>query len=287
MKENGKLKMSRFSIPGTAGQCLMGPPCPYSEDNPYLLYNLSGGIANLAMALLAFGIARMVNMPQLISGYIIIFGVIGVGIGLMNLVPMHTEMVDNDGCNAMSIRKSKTAKRNFWIQLRVAELMGEGVRVREMPDEFFLMPDEESMEVGINATIGTLVLNRAIDAMEFQRAWEITEHLLHKASGLLGFHKRMLQIEQIFLCSISEETHVEARNKMTKEIKKFLSATKKALTTLRVTYAYTLLVEKDEQEAQQIIKRFNSIIKTYPYKGEAEGEQMLMEYVKELGCGKR
>ncbi|MGX8680825.1 MAG: site-2 protease family protein, partial [bacterium] len=41
--------LKRFSIPGTAGQCLMVPPQD-QKNFPYVLSNLGGGLANLIVS---------------------------------------------------------------------------------------------------------------------------------------------------------------------------------------------------------------------------------------------
>ena len=47
IKENGKLRLKRLSLAGTAGQCLMTPPELVDGKMPVVLYNLGGSIMNL------------------------------------------------------------------------------------------------------------------------------------------------------------------------------------------------------------------------------------------------
>ena len=46
LREEGRLRLRRLKIAGTAGQCLMAPP-PWSEELPVILYNLGGCLFNL------------------------------------------------------------------------------------------------------------------------------------------------------------------------------------------------------------------------------------------------
>ena len=50
IKVNGKLKVKRFSMPGTLGQCLMSPPEPKDGKFPYFFYNLGGSLINFITA---------------------------------------------------------------------------------------------------------------------------------------------------------------------------------------------------------------------------------------------
>lgn len=49
LRQNGRLVLRRFYLPGTGGQCLLEPPD--GDEVPFRLYNLGGGLANLLSAL--------------------------------------------------------------------------------------------------------------------------------------------------------------------------------------------------------------------------------------------
>ena len=51
LRQNGRLVLRRFYLPGTGGQCLLEPPD--GDEVPFRLYNLGGGLANLLSALAA------------------------------------------------------------------------------------------------------------------------------------------------------------------------------------------------------------------------------------------
>ena len=52
MKENGKIKLKRLSLVGTAGQCLMAPPDLVNGKIPIVLYHLGGVTMNLISAVI-------------------------------------------------------------------------------------------------------------------------------------------------------------------------------------------------------------------------------------------
>ena len=51
LKQNNHLKIKKFSISGTGGQCLLIPPS-YRSNFPFFFYNAGGGIFNLLTAIL-------------------------------------------------------------------------------------------------------------------------------------------------------------------------------------------------------------------------------------------
>ena len=54
VKLEGKLKLKRYSLAGTGGQCLMAPPEMVDGKVPYVLYNLGGCLANLIVSVIPF-----------------------------------------------------------------------------------------------------------------------------------------------------------------------------------------------------------------------------------------
>ena len=106
----------------------MVPPEMVNGTFPVALYNLGGPISNLIVSLVFLPV--LILAPQ--GGYFALFSflMIGVGIvfGMSNGVPLRTKSVDNDGYNAVSLRKNKEAMRAFWIQMKVNEQLRHGVR---------------------------------------------------------------------------------------------------------------------------------------------------------------
>lgn len=71
-RSNGHLKLKRYALCGTAGQCLMLPPILNHHQHPYLLYNLGGIILNLASSFIM--LLCLVVLP--VNAYWLLFGLI-------------------------------------------------------------------------------------------------------------------------------------------------------------------------------------------------------------------
>lgn len=56
--------------------------------------------------------------------------------------------VNNDGRNALELSRSEEATRAFWIQMKVNEQIAKGLRLKDMPDEWFKVPSDELMKTG-------------------------------------------------------------------------------------------------------------------------------------------
>ena len=71
----------------------------------------------------------------------------------------------------------------------------------------------------------------------------------------------------------------EAISLHNKEHEKFIKQMKNTPSVIRTEYAYALLVEKDEKKAEDWLKLFEKVAKTYPYPRDIEGERELIALV--------
>ena len=166
-KINGKLCLKKLALAGTAGQCLMNPPD--MKD---------GRILNL-IATLVFGALYFIFPDNIyLSPFFMPMALIGLAFALMNGIPMRTEVVDNDGYNALSLGKNKEALRSFWMQMKVSDMQLCGKRLRDMPEEWFSVPSDEDMKNSMVAARGVFACNRLMDEKRFEDADKLMEHLL-------------------------------------------------------------------------------------------------------------
>lgn len=140
IKEKEKIKFKRLSLEGTAGQCLMSPPDIVDGKFPVILYNLGSSIMNIIISIFVLIIYFIIGYIPFWSTGLFTFAVIGITFAILNGIPMRMGMIDNDGYNALSLTRNNTALYSFWVQLKVNEQMSKGVRLKDMPDEWFVLP---------------------------------------------------------------------------------------------------------------------------------------------------
>ena len=194
-------------------------------------------------------------------------------------------MVDNDGCNALSLMRSKEACRAFWIQLKANELISEGIRLKDMPEEWFVVPEDEAMKNSIIASVGVLACSRLMDEHRFAEADELMERLLSIESGIVGLHKSLMMCDRIYVELITQNRTEILDSMMTKEQKKIMKAMSKYPTVLRTEYVYALLADRDKAKAREIEAKFERNAAGYPYPSEIEGEKEMMKIAEELAAG--
>ena len=276
LKENGKLKLKRLTLAGTGGQCLMTPPDMKDGKIPLVLYNLGGSFINIIIgALFWIGYLIFSDIPFL-SPILLIFAVVGFMTAMMNGIPMRMGTVDNDGYNAFALSRNKEAVEAFWVQLKVAEQSSKGVRLKDMPDEWFTVPTDEAMKNSMVAVRGVFTCNRLMDEEKFEEADTTMAHMLEIDSGIVGLHRNLMMCDRIYVELIGENRSEVIEGMMTKEQKKFMKSMKRFPTVLRVQYVLTLLFEKNAAKAETIKNEFEKVAKTYPYAQDIESERNLM-----------
>jgi len=276
LKENGRLKLKRFTLAGTGGQCLMIPPDRKDGKIPLALYNLGGFIVNVIIGtLFLVGYLLFSDIPFL-SPILLIFAVVGFMTAMMNGIPMRMGTVDNDGYNAFALSRNKEAAEAFWIQLKVAEQSAKGIRLKDMPAEWFAVPTDEAMKNSMVATRCVFACNRLMDEGKFDEADALMEHLLEMESGIVGLHHDLLICDRICVELIGENRSEVIESMLTKEQKRFMIAMKRYPTVLRTQYVLALLFERDAAKAETIKNDFEKIVKSYPYPHEIDSERELM-----------
>lgn len=277
LKENGKIVSKKLSLAGTGGQCLMVPPQMQDGKIPVILYNLGGCIMNLITSAVFLIIYLLIPKGTVISLFCLMMALIGTAIALMNGIPLRLGTVDNDGYNALSLGKNPGAMRAFWLQLKVNEQIAKGIRLKDMPDEWFTVPDDEAMQNSMVATQGVFATNRLMDQQRFEEADRLIAHLLRIDSGIIGLHRNLMICDRIY-CELIQDNRKEILEEMlTKEQIKFMKAMKKFPSVVRTEYVYALLALKDRAKVNAARELFENVSKTYPYPSDIQSELELME----------
>lgn len=277
VKANGKLMFKKYSVAGTGGQCLMGPPDMVDGRMPVVLYNLGGSLMNLIASAGFFVAYLLTDRANVLSAIYLMAVACGLGTALANGIPLRMMAVDNDGRNAISMSKSKDAMEAVWLQLSINQQLLNGRRLKDLPEEWFDMPSDEAMRNSMVATKGILICNRLMDLHRFEEADQRMAHLLALDSDMIGLHRNILVCERMY-CELIGENRQEVLDAMrTKEQLTFMQTMKSEPSVIRVAYAYALLAEKDSAKAQKLRTTFEKVAKNYPYPGDVESERELIE----------
>ena len=283
LKQNGKWTVKRFFLAGTGGQCLMVPPQSKDGNYPVVLYNLGGALANLVFGL-AFLALTLLTVD--VSVWLTVFCGANVFFGILyaalNGIPMRLSTVPNDGANVIALKKDPTAARAFCFHLQVNAKGYEGVRLKDMPAEWFDFPAKSQLKNAMFAESAVFACNRLMDEHRFAEAEEKMKSLLNADTHVAGIHKKLLTCDLIY-CELIGACRNEVLVKyLTTEQFHFMRNMKDFPSVIRTEYAYALLLEQDTFKANAKKTAFEKISQSYPSLGDVLSERTLMEYAKTL-----
>lgn len=281
VKDNGTIKFRKLSLAGTGGQCLMNPPDMVNGKIPFVFYNLGGSLMNLITIPICAILFFLFSKVPFLSLFLLIMCIVGFAYALMNGIPMKLGTVNNDGYNTKDLGKSPEALKSFWVQMKSMEQTSKGVRLKDMPSEWFYLPDEDEMKNSMTAVMAVLYANRLMDKQEFTDASVLIDKLLAKESGIVGLHCSLLICDRLY-CELINEKNSEVIDKLySKEQMKFMKQMRRFPSVIRTEYAYELLYRNNNDKAAQIKELFEECAKTHPYVSDIESERELLEIADE------
>lgn len=283
VKDGERLKLKRYSLEGTGGQCLMVPPELEDGKVPYFLYNIGGALMDMISALL-FLAAYFIVDNAFLKSFALLLVISGVTNSLINGVPLITNDIDNDGMNILQIRKSEEALRSYWNQLKIAELTLGGARMRDIPDELLEISSKESLYNSMNATIAVFKCDKMLDEHRFSEAKPMIKELLESDYRIEGVLKNNLKCNLLFIELISDNNAETVEAIVDKRMEKILKKPSSSITVLRTQYAYALIYEHDVQRANKIKASFDKIVSAYPYEGDAKSETECIDIINSISA---
>ncbi len=285
IRQNGKIRFKRFTLAGTGGQCLLVPPPLENGKIPYVLYNLGGSFLNLFSASAAVGLIFFVDTRGLLHFFLLIMCIIGAGFALTNGIPMNADGVTNDGHNARDLEKNPNALRAFWLQMKINEAQASGLRLKDMPGEWFEMPPQEDMKNIMCSTIAVVRTSRFMDQHAFTQAAESIDALLQDSKSgkieIQGIYQHLMACDRIFCALIGNSDRSIVEKLLTKELQSILKQMKNMLSVIRTEYTLALLYEKNPEKAANLALAFDKHASKYPHPAEVQSEREFMRLVKE------
>ncbi|MBR0461283.1 MAG: hypothetical protein IJJ00_01040 [Erysipelotrichaceae bacterium] len=275
IRENDRLKLSRFAIPGTLGQCLMGTPVD-KDKKPYFLYNAGGVIFNLISACICYPLSLLVSNPYL-AICLAVNGMYALISLFSNAIPFKGNGVANDGMNILEMTKYPDTIDCFYRMLDFYEMMNSGGRSRDIPEDVLDLRESTLTTGGLGASNIIYLENKLMDEHRFTEAEELIKDAYEKEYPLLDYHKCLLNLDQKYLdmlkCGFEDFSD--------KKMLKFIDSSKaRMLSVVRYLYAKALY-QNDRKEADNQLKTFELLEKDYPFKGECKSEKELMEIAEE------
>lgn len=278
MSEDEKIKLKHIKIAGTSGQCLMVPPKLKNDTMPCVLYGLGGCFANIIISIMFLILYIFVSNVLFLNMFCLLTIICGIAFALLNGIPVKG-MVANDGYNVLEQKRNKKAAYSLWVQLSVNEKLSKGESLKDIPDEWLYMLEEQDLANVLIAAIGVFYTNRILAMQKFPESAEAIDRLLQEDVAICDLHRKLLVCDKIYCELVSGKSYENIESLYTKEQKQFMKQMKKFPSVLRTNYAIELLCHKNNSSAEKILKSFHAVAKTYPYQGDIKDELELIKIV--------
>lgn len=298
IKTGDRIQRKKYSVKGTAGQCLMSPP-KRNEDGsfPFVLYNLGGGLANLIVSL-PFLAALMLTDNVIVSTIFISFATSGIMIAATNLIPMDLG-VQNDGMNVKGMLKHKYLRDSFYLQLKVYDEMSNGKLITEYDPGVFAMPEDADIRYSLTAFNIMYKYYRYLAVHDFESAYEYLEKMLEKKNKYPIGTLNSLQAEQLFFMVLHHRPVQEIAS-LYKRMRIILNVSKTDISVQRIRYIYEALLSEEEKmdimtlilnarprkwkkcNLKKLRQDIERVAASYPVAGEAALHMDIIEYCSRL-----
>lgn len=209
--------------------------------------------------------------------FFLTMSIVGLGYSLMNGIPLRLGIMDNDGENAKFLGKKAHALRSFWMQMKINEQIAKGIQLKDLPDEWFIIPSNTDMTNSMIAALAVFSANRLMDAHAFKEAETLMEQLLMMDSGTVGLHLNLIICDRLYCELIDNKNNDIIKKLCSKEQFQFMKQMRNFPSVIRTKYAFALLYENNFVKADTLKTQFEKFAKTYPYTSDIKSERELIQ----------
>lgn len=278
IRQDGKLKVKKFGIDGTGGQCLLTPPELPLDKIPTVWYNIGGVLSNMVFSLIAVALLLLVDdMPDIFEAFLVMFACIGGVLALMNGIPMNISGISNDGKNACMLKKDPESMRIFVLQLRTNAMVQNGVRAKDMPEEWFRQDGDIDYKNALQVAMRIMYAGWLMDRMQWQEAYDVLEEMEPHKADIVGLFAKELDCELAFCAMVTGRTE-RAREVLTDKLLNYVKAFSKVMSSKqRLLCAKALYIDNDSARAREIYEAVCARKDDYLMQGEVLSDIAIME----------
>ena len=281
IKEGGKFRFKRFSISGTGGQCLLSPPDKPYEQMPYFWYNAGGVLMNLLTGIIA--LILWISYPELplpLHLFLLFSFICGFFLALMNGIPLKMSGITNDAYNLILMHRDLNTRKYLALQLAVNAEVQKGMRLKDMPDEWFPNDEVTDYKNIMQVAVKLLYISRYVDRKEFKTAQVLFSEIEQHKEEIVGLYVKEIECELLFLELIGERRQEEVERLYTDRTKRYIQRYKTMMSSKqRLLCALALYWENRPERAKEIYEKVVRKRDKYLLQGEVNSDLDIMETI--------
>lgn len=279
VRNSDRLALKRFSIAGTAGQCLMEPPRKPIDQTGVVAYNIGGVAVNALTGVAALGTLWLVDAPSsFVLFFLICFGGLGIALAVLNGFPMRVGGVGNDGYNVQLLLHNAASKQAFIQQLRVNSLIQQGMRPNELPGDVFISefdPIDYSDPMQVAGVLNLAA--RHIDLMQIPEALQELDKAYAHRRSILPIYVCEIACELTF-CLLVIGDEERARRIYTRQVRKYARRHLGVMSSRqRLLFAIQLYRDGDRAAATATLNALRDHSAAYLMQGEVRSDLWVMQ----------
>ncbi len=276
-KDNGKLRLRRFDIPGTGGQCKMKPPeSDMPENVPFFLYHAGGCLFNLLTVVVCIIVCLNVRIAG-VRLFAAMLGFVNLYLGVVNGIPLNLG-VDNDGKNIVNLRRSPVERRKVYNVLMIDALQSEGMMLCDIPDKYFDIPDK--CVNGFDYMMYFIGCARLLEKLDFAGAADMLGFIADNYNSKDVMNNEIM-CEYAFCRMALEADKSEIDGLYNKDLRAYVDKTQKfSINRRKLLYLYKLRYDSDPGGAEKEYEKLLAMKDTYPIEGEFRSELGIVEYLR-------
>lgn len=285
-RDGSRLRFGRFSIAGTAGQCLLEPPTDEAADAermPYLAYCMGGTAANMAAAVAAAAIMAAGIQGVAAAFTASMFVLTGIVMAAMNGIPMRAGGIPNDGYNARTMARRRNMRRMLWVQLTVNAQYSRGRLLRDMPDEWFAIPQGADLANHMYTSVALFDVWRQIERRDFAAADDLLLRLHLREGHMIELYRLETAADRMFVAVMLQRPLQSIRNIFTDRVRAYVTADARYnISHALELYAWERFVEGDAERAADRAETIRRALPRHHAGGEAADCAELLAWMETL-----
>lgn len=276
IKVDGKLRLKRYSIAGTGGQCLLSPPDLPVPQIPVVWYNAGGVLANFLFLLIALPLLWADLNPFVFEGLVIFCIVDGLMI-LFNGIPMVAGGIGNDGYNMWHLHRNMRSKHALVVQLRSNALIQDGVRPKDMPGEWFISETGIDYRNSLEVSVPLMHASRLVDEMKWAEAYLEFNELYGHRDEIMPLYVNEIACELAFCAMVTGRKEMAAAL-LDKKLMQYIKGYSKVMSSKqRILCAAAFYLESDKEKADGIYRALEASKDAFLLQGEVESDLAIMK----------
>lgn len=279
----GKVERKKMKVVGTGGQCLMCPPNVETENCPYMLYHMMGGLANIFVG--AIALVSAIVLPGNLVVFCIFeeFGIIGLSIGLINLLPCKINGIQNDGYNLIDLKKNLFARKCMNLVLSLNALITVAETYDELPQKLvqeIKSIDFTQMDISNSSIVNAFHIQACLFFIDgnYEKAFELNQYIAN-SDDVLQIFKNEAMCECMFFELINGASKEKIKKIYDKKLQSYVKATMVYPSRQRLLYTYSKLYENNNEKANEYKEKLAGMLDTFYVKADVRHE---MDVVKKL-----